>query len=123
MSEFKKREIRLLGGLTAYVENEEEEAEFADALWQIARKNGPWTTSFLRAWAEGIGTEIKVSEFAFCLFAKAEFIPGESLAGIRHWNKEYLERIYEDDKEVRRELERRMPHYIETSEGVIWIGN
>lgn len=49
MSEFKKREVRLLGGLTVKIESKEDEVKFADALRIIDKKNGPWTIRFLSA--------------------------------------------------------------------------
>lgn len=121
MSEFKKREIRLLGGLTAYVENEEEEAEFADALQKVSKDNGPWVSSFFRAWAEAFGPEIKGGDFG--LLAEAVFIPLMTIDEAMQKNRAMLKCVFDDEKEIERELKRRMPHYIQTSEGVIWAGH
>ena len=121
MSEFEKRMVRLNGGLTVSIESKEDEAEFIEALQQVSKKNGPFTTALFSAWAEGVGKEIKGSNF--CLLAEAEFLFARTLDDVRRVNLESLKRIFEDEEEVRRELDRRMQHYVETSEGVIWIGN
>lgn len=122
MSEFEKRTIDLIGGLKVSIDSEEEETEFIDSLREVTKKNGPWTTRFLYAWAEAFGAEIKGGNFS--LLVKAEFIPLLSLEDVRQRNLASLKRIFDDDeKMISCELERRMNHYVQTSEGVIWVGN
>lgn len=121
MREFKKREVWLLGGLTVKIESKEDEVEFADALRIIDEKNGPWTIRFLTAWAEGVGKEINARDFG--RLVKAEFSPLLTLEDARQRNLALLKRIFDDEVEIERELDRRMSRYIETSEGVIWLGN
>lgn len=121
MSEFEKRTIDLIGGLKVSVDSEEDEGRFADALQKVSKGNGPWASSFFRAWAEAFGPEIKGGDFG--LLAEAVFIPLMTIDEAMQKNRAMLKCVFDDEEEIERELERRMPHYIETSEGVIWIGN
>lgn len=120
MSEFEKRTIDLIGGLKVSVDSEEEEAEFIDSLREVTKKNGPWTTRFLYAWAEAFGAEIKGENFG--MLVKAEFIPRMTLGDVRQRNLASLKRVFNNESLIEGEMELRMSRYVETSEGVIWIG-
>lgn len=121
MSDFEKRTISLTGGLRVRIDDEGDEARFADALQKVSKDNGPWASSFFRAWTEAFGSEIKGGDFG--LLAEAVFIPLMTLDEAMVKNRTMLKCVFDDEEEIERELKRRMPHYIQTSEGVIWAGN
>lgn len=121
MSEFKKREVRLLGGLTVKFESKEDEVKFNEALRLVNKKNAPWVIPFLSAWAEGVGKEINARDFG--LLVKAEFIPLLTLEDVRQRNLALLKSVFDNEVVIERELELRMSRYVETSEGLLWLGN
>ena len=121
MSEFEKRMVRLNGGLRVRIDDKEDEARFTDALQKVSKDNGPWASSFFRAWTEAFGAEIKGGDFG--LLAEAVFIPLMTVDEAMQKNRAMLKCVFDDEEEIERELRRRMPHYVQTSEGVIWAGN
>lgn len=63
--------------------------------------------------------EVKGGDFG--LLAEAVFIPLVTLDEAMQKNRALLKCVFDDEEEIEHELERRMPRYVQTSEGVIWV--
>lgn len=105
-------------GLTILFGNEEEKNSVALALIDLLDTHHYDTARFLRAWAEGVSSQVTADEvWRLC---EADFLLAQTLKSMRGIDEWILEGIYGDDrKSIQEGIERRQKRYVETSEGLI----
>jgi len=108
-----------IGGLKILIEDDDELDEAVGRLRSIIDINKPRATKFLRCWSEARGSEI--AGWNMCLLDDAMFYPDVTLEEIREKVRRALVREGLDGERLDEELEDRMIHCLEGSEGVIWI--
>lgn len=109
-----------IGGLRILIEDDDELDEAVSRLRSIIDINKPHAAKFLRCWSEARGSEM--AGWNMCLLDDdAVFYPDVTLNEIRGKVRAALVREGLDGERLDEELEDRMTHCLEGSEGVIWI--